>query len=350
MSPQPGRLLVVDDIEWNRELLRRRLQRRGHTIEIAENGRLAIEKLKTQSFDIVLLDIMMPGVNGYQVLEWMKKEDILPSTPVIVISAVAEIDSVVRCIELGAEDYLFKPFNPILLNARIKAVLEKKRLRDREQRYLKQIAAEKKRADDLLHVILPRQAVAELKATNGVKPRRYENVAVMLCDIVDFTAYCDSHQPEEVVFYLQELVEEFEKLALKHGVDKIKTIGDAFMGTSNLLTPSKNPALTCVRCALEMLALAPTMSAGWHVRVGIHIGPLVAGVVGHHQYLFDIWGDTVNMAARVEGTGIPNAINISSTAWQHVAAHCHGSSRGILKIRGKGEFEIFRVDGLRGKT
>src|SRR5262249_40786346 len=156
--------------------------------------------------------------------------------PVIMISALDEVDSVVRCIQMGAEDYLPRPFNPVLLRARIGACLEKKRLRDREALHLALIEREQHRCDELLHVILPGEIVKELKSTNVVRPRRYENVAVLFADIVGFTPYCDCHGPEEVVPHLQRLVECCEDSALRHGVQKIKTIGDAFMAASGLLT------------------------------------------------------------------------------------------------------------------
>src|SRR5205807_8833918 len=128
--------------------------------------------------------------------------------PVIMISALNETESVARCIAMGADDYLPKPFNPLVLKARIGACLEKKRLRDREVLYLQQIEQEKKRSDDLLHVILPARIVEELKATNAVKPRCHENVAVLFADIVGFTPYCDRHEPAEVLRDLQDLVAE----------------------------------------------------------------------------------------------------------------------------------------------
>jgi len=136
MSSDPGVVLIVDDNEHNRDLLSRRLRRQGHLVTMAENGRQALELLQAQRFDLVLLDIMMPEMNGYEVLEFLKRDAGLRHIPVIMISAVDDLDSIVRCIELGAEDYLFKPFNPVLLKARIGASLEKKRLRDQEQAYM----------------------------------------------------------------------------------------------------------------------------------------------------------------------------------------------------------------------
>jgi phosphoserine phosphatase RsbU/P len=131
-APQ-GFVLVVDDVENNRDVLSRRLKRQGYSVATAQNGREALERLQAETFDLVLLDIMMPELDGYDVLRRLKAEETLRHIPVIMISALSELDSVVRCIGMGAEDYLPKPFNPTLLKARIGACLEKKRARDREQ-------------------------------------------------------------------------------------------------------------------------------------------------------------------------------------------------------------------------
>lgn len=140
MVSQRGHVLVVDDNRMNRLKLSYGLRQQGHTIELAENGRQALEMLQDRSFDLVLLDIVMPEMDGHEVLERMKGAPKLRDIPVIVISALGEMDSIVRCIEMGAEDYLPKPFDPVLLEARIGASLEKKRLRDQEVEYLHQVA------------------------------------------------------------------------------------------------------------------------------------------------------------------------------------------------------------------
>jgi adenylate cyclase len=345
-ATEAGKLLVVDDNEINRDMLSRRLSRQGHTVATEASGREAIDRLTREEFDLVLLDVMMPVMNGFQVLEKMKADVRLRHIPVIMISALDEIDSVVRCIEMGAEDYLPKNFNPTLLRARIGACLEKKRLRDREVLYLRQIEEEKKRSDELLHVILPHEIVEELKTNNSVTPKRYENVAVMFCDIVGFTPYCAKREPEEIVAHLQQLIEAFEELALRHEMQKIKTIGDSFMATAGAIRPLENPVLNIVRCGLDMVSTSRTLPAKWEVRVGIHVGPVMAGIVGHRQYLFDLWGDTVNTAARVESNGVPGAVNVSAPAWKWVSHLCRGESRGLISLKGLGEMEVFRVDGF----
>ncbi|HSR31348.1 MAG TPA: response regulator, partial [Anaerolineae bacterium] len=138
MSTESGHILVVDDNRMNRIKLSRSLEHQGYVVGLAEGGQQALDMLAGQRFDVVLLDIIMPGMDGYQVLEQIKADPELRDLPVIVISALDEIDSAVRCIEMGAEDYLPKPFNPVLLRARLNASLQKKKLRDLEKAYLQQ--------------------------------------------------------------------------------------------------------------------------------------------------------------------------------------------------------------------
>jgi adenylate cyclase len=340
-------LLVVDDNELNRDMLTRRLERLGYKVSHAENGIEALQKIRAESFDLLLLDIIMPVMDGFEVLEQLQTEPLLRNIPVIVLSASDQLDHVVKCIQRGAQDYLSKPFNPVLLQARIGSCLERKRLRDQETCYLRQIEQEKQRSDELLHVILPRDIAAELKDTHAVKPRRFENVAILFCDVVGFTGYSDRHAPEEIVSHLQNLVEAFEELCAQHNLEKIKTIGDAFMATGGLLIPLENPGLHCVRCGLEMVTAARKLPANWQVRVGVHVGPVIAGVVGHRKYQYDVWGDAVNTASRMEQAAGVGSVCVNGETWKLIAKHCCGRPLGHIAVKGKGEQELFLVDGLR---
>jgi adenylate cyclase len=341
-----ARILIVDDEPFNIDYLEQELEDLDFQTASAQNGREALEQVAVQAPDVILLDIMMPEMDGFQVLAHLKASESLRDIPVIVISALGDMDSVVKGIALGAEDYLPKPFDPVLLKARIGASLERKRLRDREVLYLQQIEAQKRRADELLHVILPPEIIAELKATNAVKPRSYPNVAVLFADVVGFTRYCETHTPEEAVSNLQELVQVYEDFSLHHGLQKIRTSGDAFMAVGGMLKSLENPVLNCVQCGLEMIPAAARVPAQWHVRVGIHVGPLMAAVVGRRQYLFDVWGDTVNTAERVESHGLADAVNLSREAWQRVSDQCEGESLGFVEAKGKGRLEIIRVKSV----
>ena len=146
---------------------------------------------------------------------------------------------------------------------------------------------------------------------------------------------------------MQSLIEAFERLVDKFGMEKIKTIGDAFMATSGLLRPVEAPLLTAVRCGLEMSKTAGDMEPNWDVRIGLHYGPVVAGIVGRQQFLFDVWGDTVNVAARLVEQGSPGSVTMTHTGWQEIQDECHARSIGIIDIKGKGKPEVVECYALR---
>lgn len=341
-----GVVLVADDNDINRDLLSQQLTRAGHTVREASNGREVLQMLQSEPFDVVLLDVIMPVMNGVEALHRIRSDEKVRHVPVIMLSALDELDSVTRCIEIGAEDYIQKPFEWALLRARIEAALEKKRLRDREVQYLDQLEAERKRSDRLLRVILPDEIIRELKTNDEVRPRRHERVAVLFTDIVGFTSYCDHHAAEEVVGHLQNLVVAFEELAAKRGILKVKTIGDAFMATAGVLSPSENPVRDCLEFAVDMIAKTPEVTGHWQIRTGIHFGPVVAGILGKRQFGFDIWGDTVNTAARVVDTAAPNRVALSRDAWALVAdaADCEAFE---ADLKGKGRMEIMMFRSFR---
>jgi len=340
-----GTLLVVADKEINRDILRRFLERQGHKILLAQNGRDALQLVRSQAFDLVLLDLIMPEMSGWQVLGQLKADPRLRQLPVLMISSLNEIDSLVRCIEMGADDYLSLPVNPVLLRARVNACLEKKRLRDRELSYLGRIKRVEKRARESLLAVLPEPIVKRLKGNRRPKPRRHRNVAILFADIVDFTSYCDQHEPEEVVRSLDELIHSWEQSALVHRVQKIRTSGDSFMAAAGLLEKVENPVLNCVRFGLDMIAAVQRLPNRWNVRVGIDFGPVVAGVVGSRQYLYDLWGSTVNTAARMESHGTAGAITLSMRAWRRVSELCRGSQQ-IVDVKGKGLLPTMRFEGF----
>lgn len=348
MSAGGPALLVVDDNEDNRFTLTRRLKREGYrNVACAGNGREALDLLAERRFDLVLLDITMPEMDGYQVLENLKADIMLRSIPVVMISAVDEIDSVARCITLGAEDYLAKPFNAVLLRARVAACLEKKRLSDQEAFYAQQIENEKRRADELLYAMLPPGAVRELKATNEVRPRRYNEVAVLFCDIVGFTTYCDQNPPEKAVAELQALVGEYERIVRQREMEKIKTIGDAFLATAGLLNHVPDPILASLQCGLDMVTASRHIEPKWKVRVGVHFGPVVAGIIGQRHYGFDLWGDTVNMAARISALASPGAVVTDAATWHRIRGRGRGRSLGFVDVKGKGAIELIECHDLR---
>jgi CheY-like chemotaxis protein len=348
IGPQPsplrehGRVLAADDNEFNRQILERWLERLGHTVHLASDGEELLAALAKESFDVILLDIIMPGMDGVQVLARIREHPEWQHIPVIVVSALQEMDAVTRCIELGAEDYITRPFQPALLQARLGTCLEKKRMRDREAMHLRQIEEERGKFNALLHAILPEAVVAELQRTGAFLPQRHDEVAVLFADIVCFSDYCEKHSPEQVVSDLQRLVQAFEVICQRYGVQKIKTIGDAFMAAAGLLKHIDNPVENCVRCGLDMIEAARELPPHWELHVGIHSGSVVAGLLGSRQYLFDLWGATVNAAARIEEQAPSGSVTLSQAAWQRVAAIGRAQPLGVVPMKGVGKIELFR--------
>lgn len=339
-SQEHGDLLVVDDSRYNRDYLTDLLTQQGHRVFSAASGEEALRLIASQPFDLILLDVLMPGLTGFGLLDRLKSSELWRHIPVIMISALEEEKGVINCIARGAEDYLRRPVDPLLLRARVGASLEKKRLRDREITYLGRI-------DQLLHAIFPPEVVVELKETSAIRPRRYDRVGVLFLDVAGFTAFCDSRRdrPEDVVNSLQQHFLAFERIARRHRVQKIKTIGDAFMATAGLLKPDDQPVQTLIRCSQEMIESARAISPKWEVRIGIHVGPVVAGVLGETQFSFDLWGDTVNTASRMEAAGDPGHITLSQDAWNEVR-HVARAEPRWTNIRGKGDMEVFHFLGF----
>lgn len=317
----------------------------GHHTYAVEDGAVAMDALLEHNIDLVLLDIEMPVLDGFGVLMAMRENPKLVDIPVIVISAVEDMDSIVRAIELGAQDFLPKNFEKVLFEARVESCLEQKRLTDQRAKNLSRIEEEKSRVDALLSATLPEAAIVELKATQQVKPKRHEGVVVLFADVVNFTQFCDRNPPELAVSRLQSLINGFEEITLAAGLEKIKTIGDAFMGTAGLLKPLDDPMRAASDCALQMVKAAPELTGGWQVRVGLHVGPVIAGVIGQQQHLYDLWGDTVNTAARITGVGEASTVSISAEVRDGIKGTA--VSLGAVDVKGKQPLEVFRLHGLQ---
>ncbi|MCL2931428.1 MAG: response regulator [Trichodesmium sp. MAG_R03] len=351
MKHGQGNLLVVDDNQFNRDLLVRRVKRQGHMISSASDGFQALEMMRNQPFDLVLLDIMMPQINGYQVLETLKANPALRHIPVIMISAVSDIDSIVRCIELGAEDYLSKPFNPILLKARINACLEKKRLRDQEQAYIKRLAEEQEKSERLLLNILPEPIAQRLKQGEKTIADSFSDVTVLFADLVGFTKISANLSPAELVELLNMIFSCFDELAEKYGLEKIKTIGDAYMVVGGLPTRRKDHAEAIAEMALDMLhkvkEIYSNQEKPLQIRIGINTGAVEAGVIGTKKFAYDLWGDTVNTAHRMESHGIPGMIQVTEDTYNCLANKYIFKERGMIEVKGKGMIRTYLLIGRK---
>ncbi|MBV9701802.1 MAG: response regulator [Methylobacteriaceae bacterium] len=340
-----SRILVVDDAAANRDLLVRRLARDGHRVEAVDGGRAALARVVQEDFDLLLLDLVMPEMNGFEVLSRLKANAHLRHIPVIMISALDEIDSIAHCIEAGAEDYLPKPFNPILLDARINASLERKRWRDRELAFTRQLQAEKEVSEALLLNILPKTIVERMRQGETVIADRVPEVTILFSDLVGFTPLANRFSPGRTVDLLNQLFSEFDHLASELGLEKIKTIGDAYMVAGGLPEQRSDHAVAVAEMALRMSQVVSETGARvgepLSMRIGIHSGDVVAGVIGRHKFTYDVWGDTVNTASRLESYGLPSQIHLSAETYRRInhAFRCH--SRGPVEIAGKGAMQTY---------
>jgi adenylate cyclase len=348
---RPSRILIVDDTEATRELFARRLRREGHHVVEVANGRAALGRVAMENFDLILLDMMMPDLNGYEVLTELKADIRFRHIPVIVVSALDEIDSVVRCIEAGAEDYLSKPFDPVLLRARIGASLEKVQLRESEQAAVAQLKAEKERSETLLRNILPRSIIPRMHRGETPIAERFHDVTILFSDIVGFTGMSMRRSASDVVALLNAIFSATDRLALDHGIEKIKTIGDAYMAVAGLPEPRDDHPQAIARLAIAMRKVVGEVSQQYgedlKIRIGFHSGNVVAGVIGMHKFAYDVWGDTVNTASAMESRGIPNEIQVSQASFMRLSEHFIFERRGTIELKGNQQMETYLLRGER---
>ncbi len=341
VTRRQARLLVVDDNKVNRLLMSRGLEQQGHSVAMAENGRVALETLRRGDFDLVLLDMEMPEMDGFQVLEQLVKDTKLHDLPVIVTSSLEGIENVVRCIELGAEDFLTKPVNPVLLKARINASLEKKRLRDMQKELVRRFATS--------------EVAQDLAQSGFALGGRRVTGSVMFADIRGFTALVESQPPEETIELLNTWYTLMFDAISGHGGVVNQMIGDGLMAIFGAPLPLPDHAGAAVRAALEMIEMIDLLNANrsgegkapLRIGVGIASGEMVAGYTGTQQRAtYTCIGDTVNLAARLEAhTKVAQRLILVDTATRTALdARCHAEPIGAITFHGKAAaVEVFAL-------
>lgn len=356
-SLKEAELLVVDDSRMMRAALTRSLKGLGFTnISEAVHGRDAVNKLLEKPYDLMLLDMEMPEMNGREVLAAINLDSRLKGVPVIVISAAEQMELAVECIEAGAEDYLPKPPNLTLLRARVTTSLEKKRLRDLDKLRFAQLQAEKElvelekeKSEKLLLNILPVAIAGRLKGGEKTIANGHTTVSVMFADLCGFTALSRKTNPADLVTMLNGIFTAFDTIVERHGVEKIKTIGDCYMTVGGLPTHRDDHARVVASVSLEMVNALDQINkvngTELQMRIGIHTGPVVAGVIGKIKFTYDLWGDTVNVASRMESSGMPGMVHISEQTEQELRGHFLLEERGFVECKGLGQVKTFFLKG-----
>lgn len=374
MSSEPASILVVDDDAVTRSMLTRSLEGEGHVVTTARDGGQALELLGVEAFDVVLLDVIMPDPDGYKVLERIKADPTLRHVPVVMITALDDPESAVRCIEMGAEDYLPKPFDPVVLHARIRAGLSRKRLDELERRHAEETSRLNKRLEarieeqmaELVRTgelkrFIPAQVAESLLAGRLEPEAGFERrkVTVLFADMVGFTDLSDSLDPEELSGILDEYLREMSAILAAHGGTLDNYIGDGIMAVFGApqRAAEADQAWSAVQAALAMRARARELADGirqrgipadLQIRIGINAGHCTVGVFGSDSLrAYKVVGFAVNIAARLQTEAAPGTILSGYRTFALVRNRVEGLQREPLTVKGAARpVEAWEILGL----
>ena len=358
----PASILIVDDTPDNVRLLSTILTAEGYQVRKALNGQRAIATVQEFPPNLILLDVMMPDMNGYEVCAQLKASPKTSSIPVIFLSALDDVLDKVKAFDVGAVDYITKPFqnkevlarvaNQLTIQSQQKLLQEQtqklEELVERLQNEIKErqgvelaLRLSQQKSDHLLRNILPSAIVENLKKGDGATAERFESATVLFADIVGFTSLAARISPLELVNFLNPIFSKFDQLTEKHDVEKIKTSGDAYMVAGGVPVPRADHAEAIANMALDMQEAIADFKTdtgeSFQIRIGINTGPVVAGVIGTKKFIYDLWGDTVNVASRMESQGLPGYIQVTTAIYELLKDRYVFEERGAIAVKGKGE-------------
>ncbi len=364
-------ILIVDDTPENIDILTSLLT--DFRKKVATNGKRAVQLASdSDQPDLILLDIDMPEMSGFEVCRILKSNPQTQNIPIIFLTAQTDKKTTVEGFKLGASDFMTKPFNTEELMVRVKTQLDLRETRRRLESTIQQmettavmlkhstaemahqkdeIESAKKKADELLVNVLPEYIAKELKEKGHVAPRHFPVASVLFADLVGFSKLCKGLSPKEIVDELNYLFVGFDLILEKNNLEKIKTIGDGYMAAGGVPQSNTSNAQDAVKAALQMIQSVErikkeNIKSGkppWEIRVGIHTGDLIAGVIGKNKFAYDIWGSAVNTAARMEAAGEPGKVNISGITYQLVKDKFTCTYRGNIEVKNMGKLDMYFV-------
>jgi class 3 adenylate cyclase len=335
------RILIVDDAPENIDVIGQALT--DYKRSVALNGEKALQRAGSDTPpDLILLDVMMPGLDGYEVCRRLKAEPRTRDIPVIFITAKNEVEDETYGFALGAVDYITKPISPAIVQTRVRTQLLLKLAREKLQQ-------EQALSEQLLRNILPAPIAARLKQGEKAIADNCPEVTVLFADIVNFTVLSARMTPARLIAMLNAVFSVFDQLAEKAGLEKIKTIGDAYMVVGGLPQPRPDHAEAVADMALAMQREAAAFNddAGRPIalRIGIATGAAVAGVIGNAKFSYDVWGDTVNTASRMESHGCAGRIQVTAEVYQRLRDHYQFEERGVIPVKNKGDMLTYFLIG-----
>jgi len=400
-QPKHYEILIVEDSPIQATMLRRVLAQRGYSVAIAKHGQDALEKLKGQKIHLVISDVEMPVMNGYDLCSAIKKDSGLQTIPVILLTTLTDPKDLMMGLNAGADSYLTKPYDEGVLFSRLATLLgpahispddealevlfagEPYTITANRQRILnlllstyenamqqnlalrkaqdeltklnQQLEVSHKETERLLLNIFPKTVAEELIAYGSSTPAKFDDVSVMFSDFAGFTQVAEKLTAQDLLTELEVYFEFFDSVMEQHRLEKLKTIGDSYMVAGGLPEPTTTHAVDCVLAALEIQRFVLARAAErevkgqpfWRMRVGIHTGPAVAGVIGKKKFAYDIWGNTVNLASRMEASGEPGKVNVSEDTYHRVKDLFVCEPRGKVSVKHKGEVEMCFVERIK---
>lgn len=346
-------ILVVDDTPSNLEVLSELLEFEGYKVLIAKNGNAALKSVALSKPDLVLLDIMMPELDGFQTCISIKSNPAFDHIPIIFMTAQNDVDSKVKAFAVGAVDYITKPFQSLELIARVETHLTLSNLKKTLERQNAQLVAEQNRSEALLRNVLPAKVAQDLKQYGHTEPQELEHVSILFADIVGFTEFAAKLTPNALITKLNELFTGFDNIMDKNHCERIKTIGDAYLAVCGLSNPTDKHAYNLVNAAKEILSFMNAWNERrfgnernkyWKLRIGIHSGSIIAGIVGIKKYMYDLFGHAMNLASRLEGLSEPMRINISEHTMKLVKDDFAFTEREPVSVKGEGVTKMYFVE------
>lgn len=339
-------ILVVDDNKNNLDLMLVTLSDENYRLLAATSGERALKVAQKVQPDLILMDIQMPGIDGYETALRMKSELGLSHVPILFLSALNDLNNIVRCFASGGVDYISKPFKKEELLARVRTHLALKKLRG-------QITRDRDTMLRILNNIIPADLINELKSGAFPEPKLTDNAFVLFTDFVGFTAISKRLGPSGSITPLNQIFSAFDEIVAHFHLERVKTIGDAYMAVGGINTHHEHLPLLGVLAGLKMQEFLSfyaekNTSADWRIRIGAHVGPVISGIVGHQRIAFDVWGDTVNIGARLESVADMDGITISNELKNVVSTYIDVIPKGVAHLHNWGEMDVYKCNTLSG--
>ena len=355
-----AKILIVDDHQMNIDLLAQILGAVGYVNVTCTLDPFAVCDLHaTHGYDLILLDLQMPGMDGFQVMEGLKLVEKGGYLPVLVITA--QPDHMLRALRAGAKDFISKPFGVAEVLTRVHNMLDVRllhvairRKNDELKQMFDQVVAERKVSERLALHVPPDSIAARLQARPDVSADSFADATILIADVIGFTEMAPAVSPARLALLLDEIFASFDDLANERGLRKIKTLGNSYMAAAGVPVPSVDHAARAAHLSLDMVdALSRFNARSGHslqVRIGIASGPVVAGVIGKRMFVYDVWGDAVNTASRMESHGVAGRVQVSERTRRLLGDPFQLEERGALEVEGMGELKTWFVGGRRGAS